>query len=157
MRARRMSSNALTGTRVRTESRIGPTESLLERDAALEAGQLALDSAALGAGSLLAIAGPAGIGRSALLAALGARAAASGAVPLRARCAEGEQRLPYGTVLQLFEQGYFADLGEREVASVFSGRARLAGRLLTAEDGRDPEATPEEPERRRRSPTPSIG
>ncbi len=144
MRARRMSSTALTGTRVRTESRIEPTESLLERDAALEAGQLALDSAALGAGSLLAIAGPAGVGRSALLEALGARAAASGAVPLRARCAEGEQRLPYGTVLQLFEQ-YVADLGEREVASVFSGRARLAGRLLTAEDGRDPEATPEEP------------
>ncbi len=118
---------------------------MLERDAALDAGQSALGAAVQGAGALLVFAGPAGIGRSALLESLGKSFTESGAVVLQARCAEGEQGLAFGTVLQLFEQ-YVADLEEPEIGSLFAGRARFAAALLTGENGRDPGASPEPPE-----------
>jgi predicted ATPase len=112
---------------------------LLERDAALEAGQKALDSALEDAGALVAFEGPVGIGRSTLLSALGDRAAEAGILSLQTRCSEGEQQLAFGTVLNLFEQ-HVADLGGDELDSLFAGRAGVASSLLTGEGLRDPEA-----------------
>lgn len=66
-------------------------EALLDRDAELgELGRL-LAAARAGSGRVIVVAGPAGIGKSTLLAAAGATARTDGAVVLRARCSPLEQ------------------------------------------------------------------
>lgn len=120
-----------------TIAEAGPA-GLIEREAALDSGQAALDSALHGRGELVAFTGPAGIGRSAILMALAERAAASDVVPLTARCNDVGRDLAFGAALQLFEQK-IADLSERS-DEVFAGRAALAAPLLTGEGLRDPGA-----------------
>ncbi len=76
---------------------------LLERQSELEA-LSSLSAAALsGSGGTGLIEAPAGAGKSALLSAAAARAAACGLQVLRARGSELEQEFPFGIVRQLFE------------------------------------------------------
>lgn len=63
----------------------------------------ALDSAAGGAGRLVAITGAAGIGKSRLLAAAGSTAAQRGFGVFSARCSELEGDIAFGLVRQIFE------------------------------------------------------
>ncbi|MGH2949118.1 MAG: ATP-binding protein, partial [Solirubrobacteraceae bacterium] len=75
--------------------------SLVEREREVaELGDL-VDSARAGEGRAALIEGPAGIGKSALLAQV--RRGASGALVLAARCSELEREFPFGVVRQLFE------------------------------------------------------
>ncbi len=106
---------------------------LLERDAELDALETALADARAGRGRLLAIEGPAGIGKTTLLAEARARASAAGTIVLAARGSELERDFSYGVVRQLFEPALArADAAERE--RLLGGAAAHAGRLFeTAE------------------------
>jgi hypothetical protein len=75
---------------------------LIERERELAALEDALQAAAGGSGRLVVIRGPAGIGKSGLLADLRAHAAASLRV-LPARAGELEREFGFGVVRQLFE------------------------------------------------------
>ena len=104
---------------------------LLDRD--VELGELGrrLAQARLGSGRVIVVAGPAGIGKSTLLAAAAATARAGGAVVLRARCSPLEQHAAWGMVRQLFDP-----LRTRpDWADLTAGAAGLAGRVLAPEAG----------------------
>ncbi|WP_037605771.1 AAA family ATPase [Streptacidiphilus rugosus] len=79
------------------------TGRLLHRERELAALERALAGLAEGRPSVLVLSGPRGIGRTALLRAMTARAAAGEAVPMRARCHQNERDFPYGVVRQLFD------------------------------------------------------
>jgi AAA ATPase domain len=76
---------------------------LLDRD--VELGELGrrLAQARAGSGCVIVVAGPAGIGKSTLLAAAGRTARTDGAIVLRARCSPLEQYAAWGMARQLFE------------------------------------------------------
>ena len=76
---------------------------LLEREDELAAADRALDRVASGAGAVLVVRGPAGIGKSELLAAVEAAAQARGFGVLRARGSEFEAEIAFGVARQLFE------------------------------------------------------
>ena len=106
---------------------------LQERDDTLaEAGEL-LAEARAGSGRLLVLEGPAGIGKTRLLASIHERARADGMQTLRARAGELEQDFPFGVVRQLFD----AALAGPARAERLSGAAELAGKLfdVPAEEG----------------------
>lgn len=94
-------------------------DGLLERDRELERLESGLDAAAAGSGSLLLIEGPAGIGKSELLAAVRERAEDNGFTVLDARGGEFEQSLGFGIARQL--------LGSTLAAAGDGGRERLLG------------------------------
>ena len=73
--------------------------------------------------------GARGIGKSALLAAVRATAAAGGVRVLRARGAELERDFAFGVVRQLFEPA-LAETDPADRADLFGGHAGLAGELL---------------------------
>ena len=76
--------------------------SLLERERELGELDAALALALVGSGRLVAFEGHAGIGKSALIRAAGARARASGLRVLSARCGVLEQEVPWGAAIELF-------------------------------------------------------
>jgi DNA-binding CsgD family transcriptional regulator len=118
------------------------TSGLLEREC--ELGQLAtrLDAAILGEGSIVAIEGEAGIGKSALLAYAVGRAKSAGMRVLSARGGELEQGFGYGVVRQLFDAPLAAmAVDERE--RVLRGAADLAGAALSMTDSRSRRFEPE--------------
>jgi DNA-binding CsgD family transcriptional regulator/predicted negative regulator of RcsB-dependent stress response len=80
----------------------GAEANLLERE--LELGELdaALALALVGTGRLVAFEGHAGIGKSALIRAAGARARTAGLRVLDARCGVLEQEFPWGAAIELF-------------------------------------------------------
>ena len=106
-------------------------EALLDRDVELgELGRL-LAAARAGSGRVIVVAGPAGIGKSTLLAAAGATARTDGAVVLRARCSPLEQHAAWGMARQLFDP-----LRARpDWDGLTAGAAGLAGRVLAPEAG----------------------
>jgi len=91
----------------------------------------ALGQALEGAGSVLVIEGPAGIGKSRLLAEACALAEADGLQVLRARGGVLERDLAYGAVRLLLERP-LAALGDAEREDVLSGAAALAAPALAA-------------------------
>jgi DNA-binding NarL/FixJ family response regulator len=95
---------------------------LLERDAELTALDAAAADAAAGRGRLVVIEGPAGIGKSGLLADLRERSHALRVRP--ARAGELEREFAFGVVRQLFE-GIVADPAQR--AGALAGAAAAAG------------------------------
>jgi class 3 adenylate cyclase len=97
---------------------------LLEREAELAALE-ALVSAAPAGGRLLAIEGPAGIGKTRLLAEARGRAQASGMRVLAARGSELEREFSYGIVRQLFDP-LLASASREERAELLAGAAELA-------------------------------
>jgi DNA-binding CsgD family transcriptional regulator len=112
-----------------------PETSLVERDAELAALVSAFDSARAGAGSVLWIEGPAGIGKTALAAAARERAERDGLRVLHGRGSEFEREYPFGVVRQCLEPVVRrADDRER----LLHGAARLAEPVLMgAPDGID--------------------
>src|SRR6266542_3969267 len=97
---------------------------LLERDAELAAVRGLIDAIADG-GRLLAIEGPPGIGKTALLAEARALAQEVGLQVLAARGSELERAFSYGVVRQLFEP-LVASLAADERAELLEGAAALA-------------------------------
>jgi DNA-binding CsgD family transcriptional regulator len=115
---------------------------LVERETELgEAGEV-LDGARGGAGAALLVEGPAGIGKSALIRAIRANAAAGGFTVMSARGAELEREFSFGVVRQLFEPA-LAAADESERGTLLAGAASLAepaiGKLAAAQSA---EASP---------------
>jgi DNA-binding CsgD family transcriptional regulator len=111
---------------------------LVERERELQTVERLLASARAGSGGAVVFEGPAGIGKSSLLAA--ARTAAADELRvLSARGGELERELPFGIVRQLLEPAVVAcDAEERE--ALLAGAAALARPVLFAAD---PEAAAE--------------
>ena len=103
---------------------------LLERTGELARIESALVRARDGHGSFLVIEGPAGIGKTALLAATRAAAEEDGMRSLRSRGAELERDFAFGVVRQLFEPP-LAEAPDTERADVLQG---AAGRLCLVVD-----------------------
>jgi DNA-binding CsgD family transcriptional regulator/tetratricopeptide (TPR) repeat protein len=119
-----------------TEHALSVRLDLLERDTELAT----VESRAVGSGRLLAIEGPPGIGKTALIAEAKGRAQAAGAQVLSARGSELERSFSYGVVRQLFES-FLASLPAGEQAELLSGPAELAAPLFDpAQIGADPAA-----------------
>src|SRR5215471_6494721 len=102
---------------------------LLERSAELARIEVALADARLGRGRFVVVEGPAGIGKTALLAA--ARTAASEAEMciLRSRGTELEREFAFGVVRQLLEPP-LAEASEPERAELLQSAAGVAATLL---------------------------
>ena len=91
---------------------------LLEREFELGLVGGLLDAASGGAGTVVVVEGVAGIGKSALLAAVGAITQAGGLEVLRARGSEFEAEIAFGVARQLFEPMLrAASAKEREAAA----------------------------------------
>ncbi|MFN8114384.1 MAG: AAA family ATPase [Solirubrobacterales bacterium] len=103
-------------------------EGLVEREAELHAAAGALDDIGAGAGTVISVEGPAGIGKSALIGEITALATDRGFAVHAARGSELEIDFAFGVVRQLFE-GAVAAVGE-EVA--FAGAAEPAAGLFAA-------------------------
>jgi DNA-binding CsgD family transcriptional regulator len=76
---------------------------LVERESELDQLDAAIERATAGSGEVVLVEGPAGIGKSRLLAELAARAAGAGCSVSRARGAELEVTFPFGVLRQLIE------------------------------------------------------
>src|SRR5262249_14141017 len=106
---------------------------LLEREADLEEAAALVAAAKDGAGNGLLIEGPAGIGKSALIAAIRERAAGEGFRVLSARGAELEREFSFGVARQLFESAV-ARASEEERQALLAGAAGLAERAIGTPD-----------------------
>jgi DNA-binding CsgD family transcriptional regulator/tetratricopeptide (TPR) repeat protein len=104
-------------------------EPLLERHHEVARIEAALSEARSGRGTFVVIEGPAGIGKTALLAATRAIAAESGMRVLRSRGTELERDFAFGVVRQLFEPP-LADASEVERGDLLHGGAAVAAGLL---------------------------
>jgi AAA ATPase domain len=105
---------------------------LLERAEELAAVDRAIAGSEAGAGGLVAIEGPAGIGKTSLLAEGRSRAAEAETTVVHARGSELERSFSYGVVRQLFEPVLAnADLAER--ARLLDGAAAHAAALFESE------------------------
>ena len=103
------------------------SDRLLERDAELEAIGRTFAQAAEGAGTLVVLDGPAGVGKTSLLDEARAAASEAGLLTLRARGAELERAFAFGVVRQLFEEAV------RDSDAPFTGAARFAAPVLGLE------------------------
>lgn len=108
------------------------TDGLLEREAELSRLSAALQRAAAGAGEVVSIEGPPGIGKTALLAAARALASECGMRVLDARGGENERDFSYGVVRHLFEPTV-GSVAAQERERVLSGAARHASSLFGLE------------------------
>src|SRR5579884_2760617 len=102
---------------------------LLERAEELAAVDVAIGAAKSGSGSFVVIEGPAGIGKTSILAEGRARASDSGLRVLQARGSELESAFSFGVVRQLFEAAV-AQRSEAERLALLSGAAGQAARLF---------------------------
>jgi DNA-binding CsgD family transcriptional regulator len=98
---------------------------LLERDAELNEADRLLAQARAGNGAALLVEGPAGIGKSALIRAIRARAQQEGLRVLAARGAELEREFSFGVVRQLFEP-VLASAGPAQRATLLADAAGLS-------------------------------
>ena len=105
------------------------TPNLLEREPELEALGAAVARAAEGTGGCLLIEGPAGVGKSRLMASGRTLAEDAGLNVLEARGAARERDFAFGVARQLFEQPVAA-AGEEERQALLAGAAGLSGRLV---------------------------
>ena len=104
---------------------------LLERAEELAAVDAAIAGAQNRAGKLVVIEGPAGIGKTSLLAEARSRAADSGLAVLSARAGELEAAFSFGVVRQLLETAV-ATASEEERSRLLGGAAAQAARLFTS-------------------------
>ena len=101
-------------------------ELLLDRDAELDALERRLTAIRSGAGRVVVVEGPAGIGKSSLLGAIARSAAARGMTVVRARGGPFEQDAVWGIARQLFDPLRF-QAGWDELTA---GAAALSRRAL---------------------------
>jgi DNA-binding CsgD family transcriptional regulator len=106
---------------------------LLERERELEQIHNLIASAASGLGAVALIEGPAGIGKSSVLAAAQAAAEDADFEAARARASELEREFAFGLVRQLFEPR-LARMGPKQRTRLFAGAAALAEPLFRADD-----------------------
>jgi DNA-binding CsgD family transcriptional regulator len=112
---------------------------LLERDGELGAADGLIEATRHSAGCILAVEGPAGIGKTRLLEAVRIRASRSGLAVLSARGGELERDFAFGVVQQLFEPTLVsAPDAERE--TLLAGAAALATHALGHVKDRGPES-----------------
>ncbi len=104
-------------------------DALVERDAELDRLRALVEAAAGGYGGAVVLEGPAGIGKTSLVAACCDLAAERGLQRLTARGGELERDFAYGVVRQLFE-ARLAGIGAAERAALLQGSAGLATTLL---------------------------
>jgi DNA-binding CsgD family transcriptional regulator len=105
------------------------TEPLLERKEELARIESALADARMGRGRFVVVEGPAGIGKTAVLAAARTAAAEAGMRVLRSRATEMETNFGFGVVRQLFERP-LVEASELERADLLQGAAGVAAGLL---------------------------
>ena len=109
---------------------------LLERERELASLQELVEAAAAGEGRLAILEGPAGIGKTRLLAEARRRAADAGLRVLTARGGELEREFPFGVVRQLFEPLLVGDDARERLlvgaAAPASTRSRRSGSVTTA-------------------------
>ena len=108
---------------------------LVDRERELAALRALVDAATAGRGGLVLVEGPAGIGKTRLLAAAREVAEERGLEVLRACGSELERDFPFGAVRQLLEPP-LAALTEEERASLFEGSAAHALALFSQADAR---------------------
>jgi DNA-binding CsgD family transcriptional regulator len=104
---------------------------LLEREAELRVIEGAIARALEGVGSLVAIDGPAGAGKTALMQTAAAAAADAGLVVMRARGAELEREFAFGVARQIFDD--YRRQGSTAMGELFGGAARFAAPVLGVE------------------------
>jgi DNA-binding CsgD family transcriptional regulator len=119
-----VSSRATVGVPLERETELGRVDHLLER----------VDA---GVGAIVVVDGPAGIGKSRLLAAIRERAQAHGFGVLAARGSEFEAEIAFGVVRQLFEP-MLRTAASSERRRLLEGVARIGARALSAEPGEPP-------------------
>jgi DNA-binding CsgD family transcriptional regulator len=102
---------------------------LVEREAELELLDRALHDAGAGRGGLVVLEGPPGVGKSSLLAAVGARAPGVGLEVCATSAGEWESTSPFGLVRRLFDRPLMR-LPSGETERLDAGPARLAARLV---------------------------
>jgi DNA-binding CsgD family transcriptional regulator len=112
-----------------SRDRPAATAKLLDRGAELREMSAALEDAAAGAGRLVVLRAPAGMGKSSLLAAAAGVADDRGLTALSARGSEQERELPLGLARQLFES-LLRSLTAEERDRALSGAAAPARALL---------------------------
>jgi DNA-binding CsgD family transcriptional regulator len=105
------------------------TGALLERSDELARIESALADARTGRGRFVVVEGPAGIGKTALLAAVRTAGAESGMRVLRSRATEMETNFAFGVVRQLFEPP-LVEASELERADLLQAAAGVAAGLL---------------------------
>jgi DNA-binding CsgD family transcriptional regulator len=98
---------------------------LTERDCEIAELEHAIDEVASGSGRFVLVEGPAGIGKSSLLAIAKHLGGAVGACVLAARGSEFEREFGFGVVRQLFEP-LIAALSDKEKGALFGGAAAQA-------------------------------
>ena len=108
---------------------VAAAEPLLERNDELARIESALVDARTGRGRFVVVEGPAGIGKTALLAAARTAAAESGMRVLRSRATEMESNFAFGVVRQLFEPP-LVEASELERADLLQAAAGVAAGLL---------------------------
>jgi DNA-binding CsgD family transcriptional regulator len=117
------------------------TGPLLERNQELARIESALADARTGLGRFVVIEGPAGIGKTALLAATRTAAAEVGMRVLRSRATEMETNFAFGVVRQLFEPP-LVEASELERADLLQAAAGVAASLLGLPGAPPPDGPP---------------
>ena len=102
---------------------------LLERAPVLAAVDSVIDSCGQGVGQLFVVEGPAGIGKTSVLAEARSRAGQAGMSVLQARASELERSFSYGVVRQLFEHR-LRQVDDAARRDLFDGAAVHAARLF---------------------------
>ncbi|MBL8928079.1 MAG: AAA family ATPase [Pseudonocardia sp.] len=120
---------------------------LLERDTEMARIAHVLTRSAGGVGGVVAVCGPAGIGKTSLLAAARDAARRQGARVLRARGAELEREFGFGVVRQLFEPLLAAASADERAEWLAGAAGRAAGLLGMPGAGSPPTAEAEAPDR----------
>ncbi len=118
--------------------RVAATAPLLERSDELARIEAALAAARSGRGTFLLVEGPAGYGKTALLAAARAPAAESAMSVLRSRGTELERDFAFGVVRQLFEP-VLAEIAEPQRVELLHGAAGVAADLLGLPGASEPD------------------
>jgi DNA-binding CsgD family transcriptional regulator len=120
--------------RARVRARPGASGRLLERERELETLAAAIGAAAAGTSALVLVDGPAGIGKSRLLAEARTLAEERGLFVRSARGGELERDFPFGVVRQLFESQL---VDKRKRTRLLSGAARAAAPVFGHDDEPD--------------------
>jgi len=110
---------------------------MLERDAELAYLGSRLRDAREGRGGIVAVEGPAGIGKSLLLAAAGRVACEHGLGLLKARGGEIEEGMAFGAARQLLEPAFFS-MRPAERRRLLAGPATIGARALGLQAGEAP-------------------